>query len=281
AEAGAEERASGKAKREPKEKEARGRPKKGPQRAAAEPQEAREPQGLLSSAAGAPPPAAAAQDPTLGADGMAGGGCAIGSAAQDGTRAAADVAGIDITFSVAADVEPGVSVRVVGSADALGRWEPEQGVRMHAVRSTSGTFWSATARLPGGSESLGSVEYKFVKVLHNGDVTWEGCGNRKVSVTDLCAARAAAPMFGEDPGHTGGARRASMGHSEAVAGDAEEFHEAVEDTAGNDSDEAPDEWAGPEEEGAQVDEEGRRVAQAPPGTEKQPEGKKGWFGWWK
>eukprot|EP00440_Ansanella_granifera_P056315 gb/GFBE01061035.1/.p1 GENE.gb/GFBE01061035.1/~~gb/GFBE01061035.1/.p1 ORF type:complete len:431 (+),score=76.02 gb/GFBE01061035.1/:1-1293(+) len=81
----------------------------------------------------------------------------------------------------------GEQIGVVGSCDALGNWNPAACLRLHTrppcgvldagsgsvdnamVRAKPFPVWCSRAELP-----LGDVEYKYVVVTADGDVSWEG-----------------------------------------------------------------------------------------------------------
>jgi len=100
---------------------------------------------------------------------------------------------IDIVFSVVAETNPGSEIRVVGSADALGRWHPEGGV---TLRTEPGLYprWSVAVRLQTGCVG---TEYKFVKVLEDGSVEWEDGPDRRLPPGAVGPAAACTPRFGQ------------------------------------------------------------------------------------
>eukprot|EP00444_Apocalathium_aciculiferum_P027360 CAMPEP_0183444598 /NCGR_PEP_ID=MMETSP0370-20130417/95627_1 /TAXON_ID=268820 /ORGANISM="Peridinium aciculiferum, Strain PAER-2" /LENGTH=97 /DNA_ID=CAMNT_0025635013 /DNA_START=137 /DNA_END=426 /DNA_ORIENTATION=- len=97
---------------------------------------------------------------------------------------------MEIRFSVrAATAVYGTEVRVVGAADALGRWNPEHGA---VLRTEPGQYpcWSASVRM---LASTTAVDYKFVKVLPNATFEWEDGPNR------LLLARSSGPALAGTP----------------------------------------------------------------------------------
>mmetsp|Transcript_125006 Transcript_125006/g.399653 ORF Transcript_125006/g.399653 Transcript_125006/m.399653 type:complete len:271 (+) Transcript_125006:108-920(+) len=100
----------------------------------------------------------------------------------------------DVVFSVFAETDgPGVEVRIVGSADVLGRWHPEGGV---ALRTEAGKYprWSTAVRFPTGCSS---VDYKFIKVRQDNTVEWEQCPDRQLAAGIAGPAEPSTPRFGQ------------------------------------------------------------------------------------
>lgn len=89
-------------------------------------------------------------------------------------------------FEVHASTEMGDTVFLVGSADLLGNWEVDRGVRMSTspARYPIWYIW-----LPG---CLPPCEFKFVIARHNGERNWEPGKNRNLAP---CTTRVAA-IFG-------------------------------------------------------------------------------------
>jgi len=100
---------------------------------------------------------------------------------------------IDVVFSVLVETAPGSEVRVVGSADALGRWHLEGGVTLRSEPDLY-PLWSVAVRLQTG---CAGIEYKFVKVLPDGSVEWEEGPNRWLPPGVTKPGGACTPRFGQ------------------------------------------------------------------------------------
>jgi hypothetical protein len=80
-----------------------------------------------------------------------------------------------VTFSVKVDTKFGEEVHIIGSAEALGKWDPSNAPQM----VWSDGEWVTTLDLelpPAGSEH--PVEYKYFLKCTGKKVHWETCGNR-------------------------------------------------------------------------------------------------------
>ncbi|KAL4867826.1 hypothetical protein BDV12DRAFT_186379 [Aspergillus spectabilis] len=94
---------------------------------------------------------------------------------------------VSVTFEVTASTAYGEDLRVVGSTEAFGNWDPEKAATLNADRYTSSQpIWYATARLAPGQY----VEYKYIRVS-SGGVVWEG-NNRQLEVPAACGATSVA-----------------------------------------------------------------------------------------
>ena len=80
-----------------------------------------------------------------------------------------------VSFGVTATTTWGQNLFVVGDVTALGSWDPAR-----AVPLSSATYpvWRASVPLPAGT----TVRYKYVRKDASGAVTWEGGGNRTLTV---------------------------------------------------------------------------------------------------
>lgn len=74
-------------------------------------------------------------------------------------------------FAVEASTAWGENIYVVGSAPALGSWDPNDAVRLSPAGYPT---WSGTVDLPAST----AVEYKYIKRDMLGNVVWEGGDNR-------------------------------------------------------------------------------------------------------
>jgi len=78
----------------------------------------------------------------------------------------------------------GGCVRLVGSLDALGAWNPEHGVELSTTLETY-PRWTAVVRLSADAVFRGDVEYKFVVVQPDGSFEWEERANRQLTPSML------------------------------------------------------------------------------------------------
>eukprot|EP00929_Paragymnodinium_shiwhaense_P007909 TRINITY_DN111832_c0_g1_i1.p1 TRINITY_DN111832_c0_g1~~TRINITY_DN111832_c0_g1_i1.p1 ORF type:complete len:1047 (-),score=145.33 TRINITY_DN111832_c0_g1_i1:154-3294(-) len=101
---------------------------------------------------------------------------------------------VEVVFSVLAETSCGTDIRVVGSAEELGGWNPNHAV---ALGTDGQTYpkWSAGIWML-RSEAC-KAEYKFIKVSPNGPVEWEPCDNRRLSCRASGPAATSTPRFGE------------------------------------------------------------------------------------
>ena len=75
----------------------------------------------------------------------------------------------------------GESVRLVGNVDALGAWNLDYALRLHADDyTTDSPVWKVSTDLPWGE----AIEYKFVKFDRDGRVTWEQGSNHFLVIPD-------------------------------------------------------------------------------------------------
>ncbi|KAM3431569.1 hypothetical protein NHJ13734_007260 [Beauveria thailandica] len=97
------------------------------------------------------------------------------------------VASVAVTFRETATTEFGQTIKMVGSVEALGGWDPSRGVTMEASEYTADNHvWKTTVRLAAGEV----VEYKFVNVRADGSVVWEADPNHRYTVPKTCAGTA-------------------------------------------------------------------------------------------
>ncbi|KAL4878216.1 Six-hairpin glycosidase-like protein [Aspergillus karnatakaensis] len=89
---------------------------------------------------------------------------------------------VSVTFEVTASTVWGEDIRVIGSGDFFGNWDPLRGLTLRADRYTSSQpIWYATVRIPAGQV----LEYKYARVT-GGNVVWEGSVNRQLEVPAAC-----------------------------------------------------------------------------------------------
>ncbi|KAJ0416218.1 Six-hairpin glycosidase-like protein [Aspergillus carlsbadensis] len=94
-------------------------------------------------------------------------------------------ASVSVTFEATAGTSWGEDIRVVGSTEALGNWDPTRALRLHADRYTAEQpLWYGTVRLAGGQR----FEYKYIRV-RDWEVSWERSPNRQLEVPTNCETR--------------------------------------------------------------------------------------------
>ncbi|KAL3494141.1 Six-hairpin glycosidase-like protein [Aspergillus germanicus] len=94
-------------------------------------------------------------------------------------------ASVSVTFEVTAGTAWSEDIRVLGSTEALGNWDPARGLPLHADRYTAEQpLWYGTVRLAAGQR----VEYKYIRV-RDGQVSWERGPNRQAEVPASCEIR--------------------------------------------------------------------------------------------
>ncbi|KAL2809851.1 Six-hairpin glycosidase-like protein [Aspergillus granulosus] len=92
---------------------------------------------------------------------------------------------VSVTFEVTAGTAWGEDIRVVGSTEALGDWDPARGLTLHADRYTAEQpLWYGTIRLAAGQK----FDYKYIRV-RDGKASWEGSPNRQMEVPATCEIR--------------------------------------------------------------------------------------------
>mmetsp|Transcript_34289 Transcript_34289/g.101872 ORF Transcript_34289/g.101872 Transcript_34289/m.101872 type:complete len:767 (-) Transcript_34289:398-2698(-) len=103
----------------------------------------------------------------------------------------------DVSFAVMAETSPGSGVRVVGSCTDLGNWNPDGALKL---TTSPGAYprWSVTVNIPPEVPALETVEYKFVIVKPDGEVTWEERGNRILKVGSANVPETSTPWFGAE-----------------------------------------------------------------------------------
>ena len=78
----------------------------------------------------------------------------------------------------------GQTIKIAGSISALGDWAPASAVALSASQyTTSNPLWDVTISLAAGTV----IQYKFINVASNGDVTWEADPNHTYTVPVSCA----------------------------------------------------------------------------------------------
>jgi len=85
---------------------------------------------------------------------------------------------VSALFEVVCHTTFGEEVRIVGSNDQLGKWDPKKGCRLHTDKD-SFPVWRSSPLLLNGN----SVEYKYVIVKsESGEAVWDQGDNRRIDV---------------------------------------------------------------------------------------------------
>ncbi|KAF2769699.1 alpha-amylase [Teratosphaeria nubilosa] len=86
---------------------------------------------------------------------------------------------VAVTFNELVRTTYGETIKIAGSISQLGDWDTEDAIALSASKYTnSHPLWSVTVYLPARTV----VEYKYINVDSNGDVTWEGDPNHTITV---------------------------------------------------------------------------------------------------
>jgi len=95
---------------------------------------------------------------------------------------------VSVTFNERVPTVWGDTIKVVGSIEALGNWNPGSGVPLSASKYTdSDPLWSLTISMAAGER----FQYKFIKLTEDGTVTWESDPNRSYSLPATCGGSVA------------------------------------------------------------------------------------------
>ncbi|KXJ96895.1 glycoside hydrolase family 15 protein [Microdochium bolleyi] len=99
---------------------------------------------------------------------------------QSGCPVATAVA---VTFTVRKTTNFGQTVKIVGSSDNLGSWDPTKAVALKADQYTSSNpIWRGTLNLSPGQ----AFSYKYIVVNSDNTVTWEADPNRSYTAPATC-----------------------------------------------------------------------------------------------
>lgn len=91
---------------------------------------------------------------------------------------------VPVTFNELATTKYGENIYLTGSISQLSSWSTSSAIALSADKYTSSNpLWTATINLPVGS----SFEYKFIKKLADGSITWESDPNRAYTVPTGCS----------------------------------------------------------------------------------------------
>lgn len=92
---------------------------------------------------------------------------------------------IPVTFNEKVTTTFGQTIEIAGDISALGNWNTAAAVVLSAADYTSSNpLWFVTLDLAPGQV----VEYKYINVAQNGDVTWEADPNHTYTIPSACTA---------------------------------------------------------------------------------------------
>lgn len=93
-----------------------------------------------------------------------------------------------VTFDLIATTVYGENIKLSGSIEQLGDWDPDDAIALSASEYTeSDNLWHVTVDLPAGT----TFEYKYIRVESDESVEWETTSNRVYTVPSACDATAA------------------------------------------------------------------------------------------
>ena len=100
------------------------------------------------------------------------------------TSTCASATMVAVTFHEFVTTLYGQTIKIVGDIDALGNWNPDQGIVLSASEYTpDNPLWSVTVNLQPGQV----IEYKYINVAADSTITWEGDPNHTFTAPASCA----------------------------------------------------------------------------------------------
>ncbi|EOO00442.1 putative glycoside hydrolase family 13 protein [Phaeoacremonium minimum UCRPA7] len=100
---------------------------------------------------------------------------------------------VAVTFNEFVTTLYGQTIKIVGDIDALGNWNPDQGIVLSASEYTpNNPLWSVTVNLQPGQV----IEYKYINVAADSTITWEGDPNHTFTAPASCATAITNPLKG-------------------------------------------------------------------------------------
>lgn len=100
------------------------------------------------------------------------------------TSSCSAAASVAVTFDEKVTTVVGQTIKISGNVDALGNWDTSSAVALSAGDYTSSNpLWDGTISFPAGTV----IQYKYINVASNGDVTWEADPNHTYTVPATCA----------------------------------------------------------------------------------------------
>jgi len=89
-----------------------------------------------------------------------------------------------VTFNELKATTYGQTIKIAGNVTALGDWNTGSAIALSASSYTSSNpLWFGTISLTAGE----AIQYKYIDVDSNGDVTWEADPNHTYTVPATCA----------------------------------------------------------------------------------------------
>jgi glucoamylase len=89
-----------------------------------------------------------------------------------------------VTFDELVVTTYGETIKIAGDVSELGNWNTNDAVALSASQYTSSDpLWDVTVSFPAGTV----IQYKYINVATNGDVTWEADPNHTYTVPSTCA----------------------------------------------------------------------------------------------
>lgn len=90
---------------------------------------------------------------------------------------------VAVTFDELVTTTYGETIKIAGSVSQLGDWDTDNAVALSASQYTSSNpLWDGTVTFQAGEV----IQYKYINVATNGDVTWEADPNHTYTVPATC-----------------------------------------------------------------------------------------------
>lgn len=100
------------------------------------------------------------------------------------STACATATSVAVTFDELATTTYGETIKISGDVSALGNWDTADAIALSAADYTSSDpLWFGTVSFAPGTV----IEYKYINVASDGDVTWEADPNHTYTVPASCA----------------------------------------------------------------------------------------------
>ncbi|PSS07158.1 carbohydrate-binding module family 20 protein [Amorphotheca resinae ATCC 22711] len=91
---------------------------------------------------------------------------------------------VAVTFDETVTTTYGETIKIAGNQAILGNWDTSDAYALSSSRYTSSNpLWEGTVSFPAGTV----IQYKYINVASNGDVTWEADPNHTYTVPATCA----------------------------------------------------------------------------------------------
>jgi glucoamylase len=90
---------------------------------------------------------------------------------------------VAVTFDETVTTTYGETIKIAGDQASLGNWDTSDAYALSSSRYTSSNpLWEGTVSFPAGTV----IQYKYINVASNGDVTWEADPNHTYTVPATC-----------------------------------------------------------------------------------------------